>query len=249
MADILYSTVSKWQGEIHWGDVLDAGTGEQSLEWLLGLDTKSITAITGDPYRQSSMREKYSSQLRPQDQILAENWLNHELFLDRQFDVVVADYLLGALEGFAPYFQTELFARLKPHVRGFLYVIGLEPFSSEDRSDGAKIIREIAALRDACILLAGHKPYREYPRTWAIKQLELAGYHVERSASFPILFGHRFVHGQLDVCKRKLYFMKDSNLIKGLDQHIEALRIRASDYIERNGKINFGSDYIIKSKA
>ena len=132
---------------MRWGNVLDAGTGNPSLEWLLTLETDSITAITGDVHRQNQMRRHFEQQLRPQDKIIAGNWLNHELLSGDSFKTVVADYLLGALEGFAPYFQSQLFRRLKPHVGNTLYVIGLEPFSDTDRSEGAKIIRAIAALR------------------------------------------------------------------------------------------------------
>ena len=249
MADILYSTVSKWQGEMRWGNVLDAGTGNPSLEWLLTLETDSITAITGDAHRQNQMRRHFEHQLRPQDRIIAGNWLNHELLSGHSFKTVVADYLLGALEGFAPYYQSQLFRRLKPHVGNTLYMIGLEPFSDTDRSEGAKIIKAIAALRDACILLAGHRPYREYPKAWVLKQLEQDGYTIERSAEFPIRFGTRYVNGQLDVCKRKLYFMNDTTLIKGLEHQIERLRHEGLAFIQKHGKIQHGTDYIIKTKA
>ena len=44
------------------------------------------------------------------------------------FDTVLADYLLGAVEGFAPYWQGQLFGRLRPLVAKRLYVIGLQPY-------------------------------------------------------------------------------------------------------------------------
>ena len=249
MADILYSTISKWQGEMKWGNVLDAGTGNSSMDWLLAQNTDSITAITGDVHRQQQMVNRFESRIRAQDRIIADNWLNHELLSGETFDTVIADYLIGAIEGFAPYFQTQFLHRLKPHVKDSLYVIGLEPFSNDDRSEGATIIRKIAALRDACILLAGHQPYREYPKSWVIQQLKLSGYTIEQSADFPIRFGTRYTNGQLDVCKRKLYFMTDKVLIRGLEHQIERLREQANTHIEDCGKINFGYDYIIKSKA
>ena len=38
------------------------------------------------------------------------------------FDVVIADYLVGSIDGFAPYYQDQIYARLRPHVTKHLYV-------------------------------------------------------------------------------------------------------------------------------
>ena len=73
------------------------------------LHTNSWTAVTGDSYRAKKLRKEFS--LRPQDQIISGNWLNHELLEHRMFDVVLADYLLGAIDGFAPYFQNQMFQK------------------------------------------------------------------------------------------------------------------------------------------
>ena len=79
MPDLLYSTIAEWQEEKQWGNVLDAGTGEQSLKWLFETKTKSITAITGDPNRQRALCERFQPQIRRRIKILTGNWLNHEL--------------------------------------------------------------------------------------------------------------------------------------------------------------------------
>lgn len=249
MPDILYSTIEEWQEEKEWGNVLDAGTGEQSLQWLLTKQTKSITAITGDPHRKDALSKRFQKNLRPQDKILHGNWLNQKLLYGLQFDLVVADYLLGAIEGFAPYYQNKLFHRLKPHVEGVVYVVGLNPFTGDNNDEGAKLIRKIAELRDACILLAGHRPYREYPRKWTEDRLKCSGFKIIRSSSFPILFGQRFINGQLNVCRRKLAFIDDHALTQSLENHIKQLREHAEAFVTKNGRIRFGSDYIIKAKA
>ena len=48
--DTLFQQIETWYKK-HFGSVLDARTGEHSLQWLLSTQTQSITAITGDPYR------------------------------------------------------------------------------------------------------------------------------------------------------------------------------------------------------
>lgn len=48
-----------------------------------------------------------------------------------QFDVILADYLVGAMEGFTPFTQDTIFNRLKRHLRphgGELFIIGQEPY-------------------------------------------------------------------------------------------------------------------------
>lgn len=67
---------------------------------------------------------------------------------------MLADYLLGAVEGFAPYFQHSLFVRLRSPVQRCLYIVGLEPYvNSQADTPAGDIIREIGRFRDACLLL------------------------------------------------------------------------------------------------
>jgi hypothetical protein len=42
---------------------------------------------------------------------------------------VIADYLVGAIDGFAPYTQEQTFKRLKRHMKSGarLYIIGMQP--------------------------------------------------------------------------------------------------------------------------
>jgi len=47
-----------------------------------------------------------------------------------------------------------------------------QPYSAE--SSAESIMVETTRLRDACILLAGHRAYREYPMTWTERMLEVS---------------------------------------------------------------------------
>ena len=51
------------------------------------------------------------------------NWVDPNLLKGAQYDTVLADYLLGAIEGFAPYYQPYLFKRLRPLTRKMLSLI------------------------------------------------------------------------------------------------------------------------------
>ena len=157
-----------------WGSILDAGTGETSLGWILGapsygarLDHQSLVAVTAEPGYAAYLRDHFSYLMRPgvcvaalpairwpfeltttwhgmawhgmawhggeQDSIVVGNWMNDSLLgSDSKFDVVLADYLIGAVEGYAPYQQGAVLERLGDFLNddGILYLVGAEPLAS-----------------------------------------------------------------------------------------------------------------------
>ncbi len=248
MADLLFDTISRFHGAHPWGAVLDAGTGSHSLEWICGLDTTRWTAITGDPARELAMKAEFGPRLRPGDRVITGNWTDPTLLHGEVYDVVLADYLIGAIDGFAPYFQDRVFERLRPHVGGAIYGVGLAPYPDQASTPGGRIILEIARLRDACILLAGHRCYREYPLAWITRHLERAGFEITDALSFPIVYGPRFLNGQLDVCKRKLPYFQDASLAQEMTRVIEELRSRALKICAAEDGIRFGEDWVFAAK-
>ena len=248
MGDALFDHITAVQGDTPWGSVLDAGTGAHSLRFLMGLPSTGWTAITGDPVRAANLTREHGAAMRPGDRIIAGNWTDPTLLFGEGFDTVLADYLLGALDGFAPYFQDRLFSRLRPLVRGRLYVVGLQPYPDAAETPGGRLILEIARLRDACILLAGDRCYREYPLDWTLRHLEVAGFVIQDAARFPIRYAARFINGQLDVCTRKLPRFADPDLARQMASHIEALRARALAFADAAGGIAFGEDYVVTAR-
>lgn len=234
-------------GDAPWGSFLDAGTGTHSLQWVLGLETERWVAVTGGASRRTLLQRNLGHRMRPQDEVMAGNWTDPMLLTGQRFDVVLADYLLGAIAGFAPYFQAQLFARLRPLVKGQLYVVGLDPYPDRPETEGGRVVREIARLRDACILLAGHRCYREYPLEWVVRSLESSGFTVDDALRVDIVYRERFVNGQLDVCLRKLRYFKDPALAEEMKRHIESLRERALPLAAAG--IPFGSDYVVKASV
>ena len=244
--DKLFSTIESWQGGGSWGSVLDAGTGDHSLSWIVERPTTRWTAVTGDERRAVRMQSHFVRRMRSGDAIVSGNWENPSFRQGQTVDVVLADYLLGAVDGFAPYFQSELFARLRPLVGQKLFVVGLEPYQDPASSEGGRLVVEVARLRDACILLAGHRCYREYPLEWVERSLDRAGFRVERSLRFPINYRKRFVKSQLEVCRRKLPHFSSRALAREMEGHIDDVEQRGLRLLEEGGgSIPFGSDYVV----
>jgi hypothetical protein len=245
--DALFSYLKTLRGALPWGDVLDAGTGWSSLEWLSGLPTQSLTAVTACPRRADALRQSFSAKLRDTDRIVVGNWVDESLLEGEVYDAVLADYLVGAVDRFAPYFQSRLLERLKRHVGDTLYIVGLEPYGDADSSEDAGLVTRIANLRDACLLHSQDRPHREYPRWWMVEELERRGYRVTSSRSFPIFYGKSFVQAELDVCREALSRVPRA-LATALSAHEKALRHEALARIERKGPLNWGFDYVISAQ-
>lgn len=237
------------QGTTPWGAVLDAGTGTHSLRWIAGLPTERWTAVTGAQAHAVQVRDAVAAARRPQDRIVLANWADPALLAGERYDTVIADYLLGAVEGFAPYFQTELFPRLRPLVAGRLYVVGLEPYvCGEPETEGGRLIWRIGRFRDACLLLAGEMTYREYPADWTVRHLERAGFVVTAARRFPIRYRARFVEDQIGMCGPRLDRLRDRGLAAALRAEGEALRRAALDHVAAHDGIRHGHNYVIAAE-
>jgi len=237
----LFSFIEAVQGETPFGRVLDAGTGDRSMRWLMTLDTESITAVTAAPAHAALVKRTVGDRLRPQDRLLVGNWTRKNLLAGEQFDTVLADYLLGAIEGFAPFFQTSIFARLRPLTAKRLYVTGMEPYVVKKPDDDAgTLIWEIGRYRDSCLMLAGQQPYREFPLEWVVGQLKRSGFKATAARKFPLNLNAKFVNGQIDMCRPHLERLADKALAKSLAAHGEELRGRALAFIEANGSLSHG---------
>lgn len=249
MSDTLFRHIESVQGIRPWGSVLDAGTGAHSLGWIAGLATERWTAVTGDPALASRLLESRSIARRPCDRIVLGNWTDPLLLHGETYDTVIADYLLGAIEGFAPYFQDRIFARLRPHVGERLYAVGLAPYPEPAGHLWGEVITRVARLRDACILLAGHRTYREYPVDWVLRRLEETSFEVEDVREFPICYGLPFVDEQLGVARRKLPLLRDRALARALEEHIDELRARAGEVHAATSEHTFGSDWVVSARV
>ena len=238
------------QGDRPWGTFLDAGTGVQSIRWVADLDTEYWTAISASPFDAQRVSDAIKDKQRPVDRIIQGNWVNPELLKGEVFDTVMADYLLGAVDRFAPYFQPYLFKRLRPLTGKRLYVKGLEPYVPTQRPDdkAGRILWEIGRFRDACVLHGDDRPYREYPAGWVIDNLRMAGFKVLNVKHFDIRYKKLFVNAQIDVCAPILDKFPDQNLAKALKARGEAIRAEALEVIETEGALSAGRNYVIAAE-
>jgi Cyclopropane fatty acid synthase and related methyltransferases len=114
-----------------YGDFLDAGTGIYSLRWIAGLlyrysdprsplAFRSYVAVTADANFQRDVQAK-AKELGIQEwgEVRLGNWAvgyhgiqGEELCQDEMFDTILADYLVGAVDYFAPFYQDLLLEKL-----------------------------------------------------------------------------------------------------------------------------------------
>lgn len=241
----LFTHIESLHGSAPWGRFLDAGTGVNSALWSTRLETEWWTGITGAAGHARQVEAAVSARLRPHDRLMVGNWKDADLLTGEVFDTVLADYLLGAVEGFSPYFQPHLFARLAPHVGGALYIVGLDPYIvTEAPTPAARMVRAIGRLRDACLLLADETPYREYPAEWVVDAVTRAGFTVSSARRFPNRYKDKWVNGQLDMASQRLARI-DPSLTGALTARIEALREQALELCQDEGGLRHGADYVI----
>jgi hypothetical protein len=251
--DILFETVERYHAGRPFGRVLDAGTGVSSVKWLMSLSSCTAwTAITADDRMKENVMNSEGIELREGvDELVVGNWMDEEFCKNLgTYDTILADYLFGAVDGFSPYAQDIIFKKLKEHLNpnGRLYIIGMYPIPDHAAGD-AEIICEIKRARDACILLAGHRPYREYPIEWVLRHLHLEGFAVLKSRSFTILHSKESAVRQIRVARSKLDLLPPS-LKKNMQMYLADLESRTNVAMERSarGNIPLSNDYVIAAE-
>jgi len=172
------------------------------------------------------------------------NFLNNQ-----KFDTILADYLIGALDGFSPYYQDLMLSRLDRHLNpgGRIYIVGLQPIPDQV-DDDANIVCKVTKIRDACILLAGHRCYREYPVDWIVRNIQkIPHLRVAKISQFPILYSHGTIVRQLNVARSKLPLFPSPGLAKEMENAIKELENESLMLTQRskNGKLKLGFDYVV----
>jgi hypothetical protein len=183
-------------------------------------------------------------------EIVIGNWVDETLLEGRTYETILADYLVGAIDGFSPYFQDRAFPRLARHLApgGRMYVIGLQPVPDRvEGAGGADVFCRITKVRDACILLAGHRCYREYPMDWIIRHLELSGLDVSETRTYPIRYDHGTMVRQINVGRSKLKFFETKGMAREMGHVLDGLEKESLEVTRRSkdGRITLGFDYVV----
>jgi len=230
-----------------WGDVIDAGTGPRSLLWLASCPLSSITAVTANESSKASTLVETKQYLDlSRDKVVVGQWQDSEFLRGRQFDTVVADWLLGAVEFFAPHYQVSLIRRLHKLVKpgGWLLFDGREPDDLKARNGtGVQMMLEIDTLRDAASILSQRRPYREIPQWWVEEQLTTLGFKIHKTHQNPIWLTTEYVQSQLEWAGDEIKLVKDDTLRSGLEKRLEAMKSHATSTMsEWKGK-GYGKIY------
>ena len=231
------------------GTMLDAGTGLNSVQWLKAIGCKGWLGITADKRMKENVIKEAKLNSVDAESLVVGNWMDEACSTSLgKFDTIVADYLFGAVDGFSPYNQDIILRKMRQHLNpgGVLYIIGMYPIP-DHASGPAEIITEIRRARDACILLAGHRPYREYPSEWVIRHLQQDGFEIKKSRSFSILHSKDSAVRQIRVARSKLELMENGAIRGGMQLYLEDLESRVEDAMDEaeNGKIPLSHDYVL----
>ncbi|KAG7369629.1 hypothetical protein IV203_027375 [Nitzschia inconspicua] len=257
--DALFGSIEKEQGERDFGNFLDAGTGLHSMRWIATLPEKGLThftAVTADKTMQTNVQKEVDDlEISPMGNVIIGNWFGEppiEL-KKNSYDTILADYLIGAMDGFSPYKQDLMIGKLLQYLKpgGRLYIVGLEPIPDDAPGD-ADIICQVRRVRDACILLAGHRCYREYPLEWILRQIRQQ-YSKELelidSTRFPILYRHATIVKQINVGRSKIPYFPNPELAGAMKELLNDLEERSREATERSGgRIKLGFDYIVTTE-
>jgi len=250
-----------------YGDFLDAGTGIYSLRWIASLLNRysnpkeklhisSFVAVTADENFQRNCEVKAEELgVNESGEVLVGNWAagyngmeGEELCKSKMFDTILCDYLVGAVDFFAPFFQDQLFHRINQHLKpgGVMYLTGLNPIP--EKADGfADVFCRVTKLRDACILLARSRPYREHPTEWVVRHLELTGLKVVDVQTFKNKYDYTKISAQIRAAKSTLPFISNDELRDTMKKQIEELDDECKEACEKSpgGEFELGFDWVI----
>ena len=233
--------------------------GEQAAP-LVSMD--SFTAITADEtMRRRVLEEAQSLGIADKGEVVIGNWSTgvertgkleygqNKLLLEGQtYDTILVDYLVGAIDGFSPYFQDLIFERLMPHLApgGRMYIIGLQPIPDRVPSE-ANIMCKITKIRDACILLANHRCYREYPVDWIQRHIRRAGMEIMETRQYPIRYDHGTMLKQINVGRSKLRLFPTKGVAEEMGIILDKLEQESLQVTRKqdSGRITLGFDYVV----
>ncbi|KAL3808745.1 hypothetical protein ACHAXA_010938 [Cyclostephanos tholiformis] len=227
----------------------DAPSSDYAAAVVPRVSMRSYTAITAD----ENMRRRVYDEARELDisdrgEIIMGNWTDETLLRGRYYDTILVDYLIGAIDGFSPYFQDMALSRLGEHLApgGRMYVIGLQPVPDNVTGD-ANVFCKITRVRDACILLAGHRCYREYPLDWIERHIRMAGLDVIETKTYPIRYDHATMVRQINVGRSKLKFFPSRGIAREMGAVLDGLERESLEVTSERegGRITLGFDYVV----
>lgn len=247
------------------GVVLDAGTGGHSLRWLSNLpEIDRIVAVSADLSSGEGKGAAGETLNADRGDVLVQgSWcVDGRRPKDVEpCDTILADYLIGSMDGFTPFAQDRLLEDILPLLKpdGFIHLVGLQPIytllsaSAYSRlTDAQKVVVDTARVRDACILLARHRPYREFPLDWIERQLTKNGLElIAPPQTYGVVWKHATIKRQLDVARRKLPLFESEDVANAMRAQIDAIENRAKTLLPNDAtanKVVYSFDYVVSAR-
>ncbi|KAH8091191.1 hypothetical protein JL720_6078 [Aureococcus anophagefferens] len=165
--------------------------------------------------------------------VVVGNWREAGFLAGERYDVVVADYLLGAVELHWPHGADAVLARLLGALKpgGTLLFVGVEPYESLlDRADDAdRLVLDVESLGDSAAALAGEATYREVPEAWITRQVDARdGYAVVASETFPMTLSAASLRKQVTYARTTSAKIADAGLRKAYERRVAELTIEVN---------------------
>uniref|UniRef100_A0A7S1BWY1 Uncharacterized protein n=1 Tax=Corethron hystrix TaxID=216773 RepID=A0A7S1BWY1_9STRA len=103
---------------------------------------------------------------------------------------------------------------------------------------------------DACILLGGHRCYREFPLDWINRHLARAELEVIETKKFPILYSHSAIVRQINVGRSKLSLFPNKELAESMRITLDKLETESKEATAsaERGRLKLGFDYIVAAE-
>lgn len=164
-----------------------------------------------------------------------------------------SNMMIGAMDAFSPYLQDCIFDRLVKHLNpgGRIFLIGTEPLPDRDEKDDEKnLVCRVLKMRDACILLAGDRCYREYPLSWTLRQMNRCGLTVTQNSNqyFHLLHRKEDIHDQIGVGRSMLKKIMDRSLASSMEDALDSLELEARRMFIKKADhepVHLGFDYLV----
>lgn len=222
--------------------VLDAGTGEGHFTLFLAERSPArLVSISDNPDHLTEARARLGS-LAPRVQFERGDATNMTAIPDASFDVVAADFLIAAVAGLYPYRETDTVKELHRVTRpgGRLILTGWE-VAPGPMTRAARIMRELARLREAAHLLADHVSFREHPCHWVAARLTELGSPPERIETIPDV--HRDFHWFIRQTEAALSDVEPAYLKTALSRRLRELADELDADASLAAGVTFGQLY------
>lgn len=265
--DETYGRIEQNQKNINkpYGKFLDAGTGYYSLRWLASLAHKhsdptdplffsEYKAVTADPnFREDVYNEAKNLGVDEVGSVVLGNWQDPNFCEGEVWDTILLDYLIGSVDHFAPYYQYGVLSRLTRQLKsgGRMHLTGLEPIPYfDDNCEASNAFCKLSRVRDSCILLTGKRPYREYPMTWVVEELNRLGLKVLDAYKVPNTYTFEKVSVQADAARSTFPFFESQLTVEAMSQEMDRVEKECVDHCSKleGGKFQLGFDWVITAE-